>query len=37
IEYVLRLAESLADLGADDDHVFELANLLADPDEVEET
>lgn len=32
VEYVLRLAEALADLGAEDTHVFELANLVSDPD-----
>lgn len=35
IEYVLRLAEALAELGAEDEHVFELANLLSDPDDTE--
>lgn len=35
VEYVLRLAEALEALEAFDDHVFELANLLCDPDEVE--
>jgi glutathione-specific gamma-glutamylcyclotransferase len=29
-EYVLRLAETLAEMGADDPHVFELARLLAE-------
>lgn len=29
-EYVLRLAESLSELNAYDEHVFELANLVAD-------
>jgi cation transport regulator ChaC len=33
-EYVLRLAESLEALGAFDEHVFELANLVSDPDEI---
>lgn len=30
--YVLSLAEALMDLGAHDAHVFELANLICDPD-----
>ncbi len=30
VEYVLQLAEALADLGVADAHVFELANLLGD-------
>ena len=30
-EYVLRLAEALLELGVVDEHVFELANRLADP------
>lgn len=34
LEYVLRLAEGLNDLGIYDEHVFELANLLTDPDGV---
>ncbi len=29
-EYVLRLSEALADMGADDPHVFELARLVAE-------
>ncbi len=33
-EYVLRLAEALMDMGVDDDHVFELANLISDPEDV---
>jgi cation transport regulator ChaC len=32
VEYVLRLAEALDDLGVSDSHVFELANLLSDPE-----
>jgi glutathione-specific gamma-glutamylcyclotransferase len=34
VEYVLLLAESLSELGVLDEHVFELANLLADPDDL---
>ncbi len=30
IDYVLRLAEALRAIGADDDHVFELARILVD-------
>ncbi len=32
VEYVLRLAESLDELGTPDPHVFDLANLLSDPE-----
>jgi cation transport regulator ChaC len=34
VEYVLRLAEALTELGAYDEHVFHLANLVVDPDGV---
>lgn len=34
-EYVLRLAEALEELGAFDEHVFALASLVSDPDDVE--
>lgn len=32
VEYVLRLADALSELGVEDEHVFELANLVSDPD-----
>lgn len=32
VEYVLRLAEALSELEVVDEHVFELANLVADPE-----
>lgn len=32
VEYVLRLADALKDLGAEDDHVFGIARLVGDPD-----
>jgi cation transport regulator ChaC len=35
-EYVLKLAEALDALGVDDAHVFELANLISDPDQAQE-
>ncbi len=34
VAYVLQLAEALSHLGVQDEHVFELANLLSDPDGV---